>query len=79
YVYLPVTPNKLNSASLIIFTSSMDLVFSGNKNIIPMYDSYTLQWDGKDSKERRLPSGVYFFVTDSEGNLKKGKIVIQNE
>ncbi|MGE5353008.1 MAG: MXAN_6640 family putative metalloprotease [Acidobacteriota bacterium] len=79
HIYLPVSPNKLNSASFSIFTSSMDLVFSGSKSIIPMYDSYTIEWDGKDSKNRQLPSGVYFFVTDSDGNLKKGKIVIQNE
>ncbi|HEX2866195.1 MAG TPA: MXAN_6640 family putative metalloprotease [Ignavibacteriales bacterium] len=79
YVYLPVAPNKMNSASLKIFTSSMDLVFSGSGNIIPMYDSYTLQWNCSDSKGSRLPSGVYFYVTDSEGSLKKGKIVIQNE
>lgn len=79
FIYLPVAPNKLNSAGLRIFTSSMDLVFSGSENIIPMYDSYTVQWNATDSKGRRLPSGVYFYVTDSEGNLKKGKIVIQNE
>ncbi|MCU7495779.1 MAG: hypothetical protein HF314_06235 [Ignavibacteria bacterium] len=79
FIYLPVKPNRLNSAGLSIFSSSMDLVFSGEKNIIPMYDSYTVQWDATDSKGRRLPTGVYFYVTDSEGNLKKGKIVIQNE
>lgn len=79
YVYLPVAPNKLNSAGIRIFTSSMDLVFSGSGNIIPMYDSFTLQWNAMDSKGRRLATGVYFYVTDSEGNLKKGKIVIQNE
>ncbi|MGE5402010.1 MAG: MXAN_6640 family putative metalloprotease [Ignavibacteriales bacterium] len=78
-LFIPVIPNKMNTVSIKIFTSSMDLVFSGNKNIVSVSEKYVVEWNAMDSKNRKLPTGVYIFVTESEGNIKKGKIVIQNE
>jgi flagellar hook assembly protein FlgD len=57
----------------------MDLVYSKRKNINRMGGKVFVSWDGMDSDGEKLPSGVYIYVTKSDQDTKKGKLVIQNE
>jgi len=77
-MYIPVKPDPSGQADLNIYTVSMDLVYSGIKNIIAT-DKIVVQWNGKDENNNLLPTGVYLFITKAGDNVKKGKLVIYNE
>ncbi len=36
----------------------------------------SLEWDGRDKHGHRLPAGVYFFITDVNGTVKKNKFAV---
>ena len=78
-IYLPVEYNRDKIVRYYIYSVSMDLMCSGIGNFITLYDKFVLPWDGLDNDNKKLPSGVYIFVTDSADKIKKGKIVIFNE
>ncbi|MBU2506612.1 MAG: hypothetical protein KJ799_07805 [Bacteroidetes bacterium] len=75
---LPVDNNSAGIADLSVYSISLDLVYSdvGKKFTS---DKYAITWDGKTISGARLPTGVYIFVTDSDGKIKKGKLAIINE
>ncbi|NOX18055.1 MAG: T9SS type A sorting domain-containing protein [Chlorobi bacterium] len=76
---VPVAPNTLNEATLNIYTLNMQLVYSERKQINSASGKIILLWNGLDSHGEKLPSGVYFYVTDSQGTVKKGKFIIVND
>jgi hypothetical protein len=78
---LPVSYNEMKNADVYIYSSGMNLVYSGNRNIFadPLTNKFVITWNGMDSSGKKLPTGVYIYITNSNGNLKKGKIVIKNE
>lgn len=76
---LPVSYSGIGTADLYIYSPSMQLVYRGSSAITSPEDKFVLTWNGRDSDGNKLASGVYLYVTDSRGSLKKGKIVIINE
>ncbi len=76
---IPVAPNTLNEAELYIYSLNMELVYSARKQINSASGKIVLLWDGLDSSGKKLPSGVYFYATDSQGTVKKGKFIIVND
>ncbi len=78
YIYFPVSRNTDGEAFLNIYSISMMLVYAGTERI-QSFDKYVVSWDGMDMSGRKLPTGVYFFVTESGGNVIKGKFVIYND
>lgn len=79
-IYLPVVYNNgFNFAGVKIFSVSMNLVYAGNKEISKKNDKFIVTWNGLDSHNNKLSTGVYIFVTESDGKLKTGKLVIENE
>lgn len=78
-IRLPVSYDVSRRASFSIFTPSMQLVYSGESDILVIDDKFTVSWNAEDKSGDRLSSGVYIFVTDAGGKLKKGKLVIINE
>jgi len=77
-IFIPVSSESKNSAELYVYSSDMNLVFSGSLNVF-LINNALLRWDGKDNKGNKLPTGVYYFVTNSNEKIKKGKLVIINE
>jgi len=77
-INIPTESDPSNEADLYILSSDMDLVYS-NKHRIISISKIILQWDGLDNDGKKLPSGVYIYVTKSGDNIKKGKIVIYND
>jgi len=78
YMYIPAANNELGIADLNIYTSGMDLVYAGRKNIITA-DKIVVQWDARDSNGSKLPTGVYIYVTNSDDSIVKGKLIIYND
>ncbi|MFH0736189.1 MAG: T9SS type A sorting domain-containing protein [bacterium] len=73
----PAKKNETNEAKLYVYNANMNLVFQTKANLTsgskPM-----ISWNGYSSSGR-LPSGVYIYVTDSDGEIIKGKFVIFND
>jgi hypothetical protein len=77
-LFIPSEPNSLEFADLNIYTTSMDLVYSGRERIL-LGDKIVVRWDALDSDGNKLPTGVYIYVTKSDDNIRKGKFVIYND
>ncbi|MGE5498131.1 MAG: MXAN_6640 family putative metalloprotease [Syntrophothermus sp.] len=80
-ISLPVSFNQLRAAEIKIYTVAMRLVYGGKGEILddPNNNSYYVKWNGRDNSGGRLQTGVYIYVTESDGNIKTGKILIKNE
>ncbi|MFA3783347.1 MXAN_6640 family putative metalloprotease [Melioribacteraceae bacterium 4301-Me] len=77
-LYIPVSKDNNGYADLYIYSISMKLVYSSQKKI-QAFDKFVVSWNGLDNNGNRLPTGVYFYVTKSGENTKKGKFVIYND
>ncbi len=78
FVFIPTAPDVSGRANLNVYTSGMDLVFSAEKNIFAT-DKIVLRWDGKTDSGKKLPTGIYIYITKAGDTIKKGKLVIYNE
>ncbi|VAX22554.1 hypothetical protein MNBD_IGNAVI01-1979, partial [hydrothermal vent metagenome] len=38
-----------------------------------------VKWNGMNNNGNKLPSGIYIYVTDSDGQILKGKLAIIND
>jgi len=76
FIYIPASPDQTGYTDVNIYTSSMKLVYSGHKQVIPFTGHKVIQWNGLDNNNSRLASGVYIYVTKSGDNVTKGKLVI---
>jgi len=78
-IYFPVEYNEDKIANLYIYSVDMNLVYSKTEKIQTQYDKFVLSWDGLDNNEKKLPTGVYIYISNSADKLKKGKLVIYND
>ena len=77
FVFLPTVVNVSGTADYNIYTSGMELVFSGKGEILAKIKY--IKWNAMNFNNEKLPTGVYIYVTKSGDTVKKGKIVIYNK
>jgi len=77
FMRIPVIPNPNNTAVLSVFDASMNNVYQHTVQIFTA-GKIVVHWNGLDNTGRKLPTGVYLYVTDSQDKIKKGKIIIIN-
>ena len=77
YMFIPTKQNEYGFAKLSIYSASMKLVYSGKKSILAN-EKIIVRWKGLDNNGKILPSGIYIYVTESDGEVVKGKIAILN-
>ncbi len=76
-LFFPAKKNETNEAKLYVYTCSMDLIYQ-TKSTITAAGKPKICWNGYGFNGK-LPSGVYLYVTDSDGEIIKGKFVIFND
>lgn len=76
-LFIPAGTGQSDYTHLYIYNISMNLVYSANLEINKA--KRTVQWNGLDNNGNKLPSGVYIYVTDSDGQINKGKLAIIND
>ena len=80
YIYIPVKPDASDNVNLNIYSISMNLVYSKLQTVgTPVNGKYVIVWNALDNQGKKLPTGVYIYVTKSGGNTTKGKLVIFDE
>ena len=77
-LFLPATLNTENDAEVLIYSSSMNLVYSGQLRIVAS-EKISVAWNGLDNNNQKLPTGVYFYVVKCGNDIQKGKFVIYND
>lgn len=79
FMYFPVKGGGGSEADLNIYTSAMELVYSITEQYDYISGQKVLKWNGLDNKNKRVPSGVYVFITNSGSGKIVGKLVIFND
>ena len=75
---IPVNESTSGTANLYIYTISMELVYSGQHEINTSGRRLVL-WNGLDNNGDKLASGIYIYVTETDGQVLKGKLAIIND
>ena len=75
---VPVKNNLSVQANLYIYTISMNLVYS-DKLEVNKSGRRMVKWSGLDNDMNKLPSGIYIYVTETDGQILKGKLAIIND
>lgn len=78
YISLPVERSQTGYADIYIYSVDMDLIYSGYLRIY-ITDKVTVRWNAYNNLQKKLNSGIYFYVANSDGKIKKGKFVIYND
>jgi len=77
-IYIPAPKNTSTNGELVVFSSSMKLVYDGTRQISNSGNT-VITWNGLDNNNQKLASGVYLFTVKAGNDIKKGKFVIINE
>ncbi len=79
YINLPANLNNGGGdADVYIYSSDMNLVYSGQKRIVAT-EKIIVPWEPLDTNKRKLSTGVYFYVVKCGDDTLKGKFVIYND
>jgi subtilisin family serine protease len=76
------TKRAVVDKSIGIYNLAGEMVLSVEGSSIYMdkwYDDgyvYKYQWDGKNDSGERVASGIYVYVVNADGNMKKGKLAV---
>jgi hypothetical protein len=79
-VSIPIKEPKTGvNVNLYVYTVSGKLVYNGAKNVSPFMGTYIVRWNGLSGKGDKLPSGIYIYAAEVDGDIYKGKVAIINE
>jgi len=77
-LFVPVKNSLSEYANLYIYSISMNLVYSDKLEVNKSGRSM-VKWSGLDNNGNKLPSGIYIYVTETDGQILKGKLAIIND
>jgi hypothetical protein len=78
-ISIPIITGGNNEVDFSVFSPSMDLVYNSRSRIESRFGKEIIAWNGRDTGNRRLGSGIYIYVIKSGDDIIKGKIVIFND
>jgi hypothetical protein len=78
-ISIPVVPGTQNEIELVVYSASMDLVYSSRRTLEVKFGKEIVSWNGRNNDNQKLGSGIYIYVIKSGDDFTKGKIVIFND
>lgn len=75
-MYFPIGDDPLSNPKVFIFMSSYSLVNEIQSPVEIHAGKRCISWDGRDSKGRRVASGIYFYVISDKAGERKGKFAV---
>lgn len=78
-IVFPLDGSHPVKATLNIYSSSFELVYSKVEESRSQYGKPVILWDGRDSKGNFVPSGIYIYLISLPGKELKGKIAVVKE
>ncbi len=78
-IYVPVAAGNNTTATLNIYSSSLNLYYSATKNVVNINGRKFVMWNARQTNNDKLSSGIYIYVTKLGDEVLKGKLVIFNE
>jgi hypothetical protein len=79
FVKIPSPKDFGSEAQVNIYSSGMELIYSERKRVQSFEDKMVFAWNGLDSNNSPLSTGIYFYVISDDENTITGKIVIIND
>lgn len=76
-INFPVKDKTNLEVNLYIYDINMKLIYSGKHGFIPGVNPY-INWNGI-TENGKLNSGIYLYVTESDGKILKGKFAVIND
>lgn len=76
FISLNEPPSFTGTVNMYIFSSSSELIFSGQPQLTNIFGKRFSIWNGKDNKGNSIPSGVYMYVLSKDTNILKGKFAV---
>lgn len=73
---LASTVRRPVTARLDIHSVSMEHLRRIESSLEPLAGSYYFEWDGRDASGKFVPSGVYLYSVDADGEERTGKMVV---
>lgn len=73
-----------NEIDFYVYSTSLSLIYSEKVSVINSYTKnskryFEIIWDGLDSYENKLASGIYIVIIKIDSEIKTGKLVIFND
>jgi hypothetical protein len=78
FLYIPINPENNSNVQFNVYTISMSLVYSSDQTIDSYNGQTVIKWNGRNSSNGELATGVYIYTIKSGSNIITGKIVIFN-
>jgi hypothetical protein len=79
FIYIPINPVNNTGIQFNVYTIAMKLVYSSNQPFNYFNGLKVIKWNGRNSDNNKLPTGVYIYTAKTGDNLTKGKLVIFNQ
>ena len=79
FIYIPINPVNNIGIQFNVYTIAMKLVYSSNQPFNYFNGLKVIKWNGRNSDNNKLPTGVYIYTAKTGDNLAKGKLVIFNQ
>jgi hypothetical protein len=75
-VFIPVLSSEPVRATVSIFSSSMDLIYTSTATSSLQLGKQVFTWNGRTSTGEVARSGIYFYVVEGENQTIKGKFAL---
>ncbi len=73
-------PEDFNSkVTLKIFSVSFELIFDSERTVLKSSEKKYISWNCLDNRNKKLSTGIYFYVVNWNGNLIKNKFAVIND